>query len=953
MAVGALSFALPSSTPAERPYTNLINSTQFARNNFRPRKREWRRTVSPQETPGALKRNLKEYWGHDDFRHPQLEICTDAMRGCDLIVVAPTGLGKSLCFQLPAITIEHGVTIVVVPLISLMEDQIKHVLEKGIKAAMLNENTPDHELKEIRRQMSLGHPEIRLLYVTPESLFSLRHKTMFDRAYRQKQMVRLVVDEEWGLDFRPKYRELGNFLKEYQGIPVTALTASATQEVRTDIIRSLGIKKGYGQWVEPFNRSNLFYEVRYQGRGDADYDEDLGNQKSTVEDIADWIKAYKPVAKARNEANGIFIPAVLGIVYCRKVKDCQDVAAFLRDEGIKAQPYYKALQATNPGTLAAWNAGRIECIVATIAFGMGIDQPNVRYVIHYDMPKGFEGFYQETGRAGRDRHISHCLIFYSREDAKKVRWNHEMNERKRKKTTEEENPEDTLSPVNSFKALQHFLENTTQCRHIGICKYFGEKIDLRDPTVRLAYCQGMCDVCENNKTVRVKALQLSETVDIASQPEERPEILPPEPSRDPLDVISEEDSVADSLIQLGQRSDGFDLSDTDDFTVPPAPPDLTPGFPQETLFIPVSPSSLPPTPTIQHAPPQLVASFAPHASPANDSSHLSIISVSSSDRSPLVPASTKPSTSSSTTSSSKSSNNRPHMPVSLTPVLVRDLSAEALRPASERVFQPIRHRDVSQVTPRRIISHNAVAGPGPTTMINAQNRRSGSRHTSPVKRRRPEDKAEEMITPVRGVKYIDDSEEGTGLELKLTREQRIKAEKLLKSVEPAKGHGPYACYNQTPTASKVRKIASSRTVFKPPMARSPSKIRCDLIQKTAREDAVKEMTDALMACLAKGDLARKLLKGWGRDEKGPHRGRLIVGVARSLEHEIADMSRNDPAAYKGRIREFKQATKALRSSEAVNIISKGKLDELDDGNPAAAHLRAIEGCVKSWKEEAY
>ncbi|WVQ70235.1 uncharacterized protein L199_008461 [Kwoniella botswanensis] len=952
MSAGALSFTLPSSTPAERPYTNLINSTQFARNNFRPRERAWRRTVSPQENPGALKRNLRKYWGHDEFRHPQLEICTDAMRGCDLIVVAPTGLGKSLCFQLPAITIEHGVTIVVSPLISLMEDQVNHMVEKGIKAVMLKENMDEGALREIRRQMSLGHPEIRLLYVTPESLFSPKHKYMFDTAYKQKQMVRLVVDEahvisEWGLDFRPKYRELGNFLNEYRGIPVTALTASATQEVRNDIIRSLGIKKGYGQWVMPFNRLNLFYEVRYQGRGSAEDDEELEDQKSTVEEIADWIEAYTSKARARNVTNGIHRPCVTGIVYCRKTKDCEDVAYFLRERGIKAQPYYKALQAANPATLAAWNEGRVECIVATIAFGMGIDQPHVRYVVHYDMPKSFEGFYQETGRAGRDRHISHCLIFYSREDARKVRYNHELNERKRKKQGAEEDPEDILSPINSFKALQHFLENTTQCRHTGICKYFGEKIDLRDPSVKLAYCQGMCDVCKSNKQVRLSALQLTEGIEIASQPEEKEVEIPSMPSADPLDVISEEGSISGSLKGLGEGYGLDNLNSLDsesDDDVPQLIDDPQP------LFMPVSPSSLPPTPPAQLRPPDLLASINP-ASSATHTPVPSIVSLASSaNHSPLVPASTKSITSTvsmqgSSTPSSRSSDRGPAVPVSLTPVLKRDLSAEALRPVPERIFQPIRTRDITQVTPNR-----AIAGPGPSTvaLAHGQSNDRRSRDSSPVKRRRdPVD----MNTPVRGVRYIDDSEEGTSSELKLTREQRIKADKMLNSVEPVKGNGPFTCYDQTPTGIKFRKISSTRATFKPPIARSPNKIRCDLIQKPAREAAIKEMTDSLMGCLAKGELARKLLKGWGRDEKGQERGKLIVGIARVMEHEIADISRNDPSGYKGRIKQFRNATKALRSSEAVKMISKGRLDELDDGSPEILHLRALERCIRAWVHE--
>ncbi|WRT66995.1 uncharacterized protein IL334_003961 [Kwoniella shivajii] len=947
MAAGALSFALPSSTPAERPYTNLINSTQFARNNFRPKKRVWRRTISPQETPTVLRRNLKQYWKHDDFRHPQLEICIDAMRGCDLIVVAPTGLGKSLCFQLPAITIEHGVTIVISPLLSLMEDQVNHLTEMGIKAAMLKEGIEDSALKEIRRQMSLGHPEIRLLYITPESLFSPRHRTMFDIAYRQKQMARLVIDEahvisEWGLDFRPKYRDLGNFLKQYRGLPVTALTASATHEVRSDIVRSLGIKKGYGQWVMPFNRRNLFYEVRYQGRGSYEDDEELEDQKSTVEEIADWIEAFRPKARAKNVSNGINRPCVTGIVYCRKTKDCEDVACFLRDRGVKAQPYYKALNASNPVTLAAWNEGKVECIVATIAFGMGIDQPSVRYVIHYDMPKSFEGFYQETGRAGRDNHSSHCLIFYSREDAKKVRWNHEINEQKKKKQALVEDSEDTLSPINSFKSLQHFLENAGQCRHVGICDYFGEKIDFRDPSVKLAYCEGMCDVCKDSNKVRLAALRLSEGVDIASQPEEVPVQLPPLPSADPLDVISEEESISDSLLRFDNISDGFEFSDNDDHSPILEKP--------EPLFNPVSPTSLPPTPPVQEPPPDLLASVPvadPSSADRNPFLHITSVITAVLD-SPLVPTSSKSSAPSSATKTSLSpsskSSARPEIPVSLTPKLKRDLSAEFLRPIPERVFQPIRRRDVSEyTTPGR-----AVAGPGPSTVsfTEATTRR---REFSPAKRHTEHD----VTTPVRGVRYVEDSEEGTASELKLTREQRIKAERMLNSVEPIRGSGPFACYNQSPTAQKLRKISasSSRTSFKPPIAKSPNKVRCDLIQKSAREAGVKEMTAAMMASLAKGEMAKKLLKGWGRDETGKDRGRLLVGVVRTLEHEIADQSRNDPSAYKTRIKQFKNATKALRSPEAVDLISKGRLEELDDGTPEVSQLRALESCMRAWVEE--
>ncbi|WVQ98604.1 hypothetical protein IAU59_005734 [Kwoniella sp. CBS 9459] len=942
MTAGTLvqTFSLPSSTPAERPYTTLINSTQFARNNFQPRKREWRRTISPQETTVALRWNLQKYWGYSDFRHPQDQVCENAMRGCNMIVVAPTGLGKSICFQLPAITIEHGVTIVVSPLVSLMEDQLRGLHKKGIRAEMLGEKITDDKLTEIRKEMRLGHPKIRLLYVTPESLLSPRHKGMFDKTHEQKQMARLVVDEahvisEWGLDFRPRYREIGDFLQRYRGLPVTALTASATAEVRNDIIKSLNIQPGYGQWVMPFNRRNLYYEVRYQGRGseeDAEQDED---RKTAVEEIADFIQGYRPQAKAKNAANGIVRPCVTGIVYCRTTKDCENVSSFLGEQGIKSRPYYKARGTeANRITLEAWNDGMIECIVATIAFGMGIDQPHVRYVIHYDMPKSFEGYYQETGRAGRDGHNSHCIIFYSREDAQKVRRQHEMNQQKKRKHGAEEDPENTMSPVNSFKSLQHFLETTRRCRHIGICQYFGEKIDVSSQKSQLEYCEGMCDVCTSGRTVATRALQLSEGVEIASQPDIRPveEIVPLPPSPEVLDVISEEGSVAGSF-------DGFDLGDGEDFAFSededrgPAPKPLFPSLVQPENF------ASPLAPQLPNPPPATVI----RQTAPSPSTHTPIVAATSSHAS-------SPSTlhDSSTTlpSAATTSSGGVAIPVSMTPRLLRDISSEAILPAPERVFQPIRHRDVSQYTPTRS-SATAIAGPGPSTVsaAHAANRQMQKR------RREPSPPKREMITPVRGVTYLDNSEEGTGSELKLSKEQRMKAERMLNSVDPARGNGPYECYNNTPTNNKIRKISSARNTFKPPLFEAPHKVRCDLIQKPFREKGVSEMIDALKVGLAKGDLAKKVLRHWGRREHSLQRMKMLHDVAAVLEHEIADQSRNDPPGYQRRINEFKSATKFFRSPDLVQILIEDAFGEFDDmrERPEVGHLRALEKCMRAYR----
>ncbi|WWD15795.1 hypothetical protein CI109_100219 [Kwoniella shandongensis] len=901
---------LPPSTPAELPYPNLVNSTQYARNNFRPTKREWKRTISPQEGPPALQRNLQKYFGHKDFRHPQLEICTDSLRGCDLIVVAPTGLGKSLCFQLPAITIDHGVTIVVSPLKALMHDQVKTLQEKGIRVAQLNEDSPQEEKDEIKRQMKMGHPEIRLLYLTPEMLLSPRQKIMFDIAHRQRQIARLIIDEahvitEWGNTFRGTYRELGTFRERYPDIPITALTASATHDVRKDIIQSLRIKRGYGQWVMPFNRRNLFYEVRYQGGGSGDDDqEEVEQPQDKVDDIANFIEGYRPQAERRNRDNGIDRPCVTGVVYCRTTRSCWEVAEHLSQRGISARPFYKSLKKwEKDAAMQGWKEGTIECIVATIAFGMGIDQTNVRYVIHYDMPKTFEGYYQETGRAGRDGHISHCIMYYSREDAAKLRGLVEQEvakQRKRLSRLAEEDNADDVSPrsssLDSFKSLQFYAERARKCRHIGICNYFGEKIDDRDPNIKKAYCENMCDVCKNPAAVTMAAYRLTEDVPTASPiPEKEIEVIDP-PTKRPASRSSVT-SIPNSLIEF-HGADGFMFSDGFDEGEAKEP---------EVVERLVRPDPLSPSPEIaqQSAPTPLLPS---HRTPIVPASSSRVSSAPTSTHKTLSAPRTTASLSSAPTSSERPAARS----IDPTPRLERHLSAE----------RPIR---VLQINP--VISSG---DPGPSTLAHNKRRRE----PSPVI----------MVTPARGVTYLNDSEEGTGSDLKLTKEQRMKAERMLMSVDPVRGSGPFAFYDNV-TPLKYRKVSAGTGGFKPPIIKSPNKVRCDLITKQARDASVTSMTEALRGALGHGELARKALKALGRRENGSKRMKVLVNIARAMERDIADTSRNDPAGYARRITEFRKATKALRSEEVVDAIVKGDLDSFDDGSEEVKHLKKLEGCL--------
>ncbi|TXT13064.1 hypothetical protein VHUM_01465 [Vanrija humicola] len=526
-------FPLPSATPVSSTYP-CQTGTQYAKNNFKPRK--FSRVPSSTESHAALKRTLQKYWGHGDFRGPQLEICSYALRGCDLLVVAPTGLGKSVCFQVPAVTIEYGITVVVSPLLALIRDQVSGLQHKGIEAYQLSEKTSPEDIKEIKRQLSMGHPRLRLLYVTPETLFSAKYQTHFDRAYQQRQIVRLVVDEahvidEWGSSFRPTYRRLGEFRQRYPEVPITALTASATSDVRKDLLTILNMpqtpEQGLAQWVEPFNRKNLFYEIRYYG----------GNNRfnQIAEDLSNFIRGFIPEAKAINNRHGVSMPCVSGLVYCRYKADCDDIAAFLNERGVSARPFYASLpMSKRDETLDDWKAGKVECIVATIAFGMGVDQAHVRYVVHYDMPKSFEGYYQETGRAGRDGHMSRCLLYYSREDASRLRGLIEKEAERAKKDVNDQPTADRnkLRMVNSFKALQKYAETIGVCRHINICRYFGEQLDQVTPEIKAKYCNGLCDVCANRAGVFQRAGNLTEDIEIASP------IIAPMPLEAPVSSLS-------------------------------------------------------------------------------------------------------------------------------------------------------------------------------------------------------------------------------------------------------------------------------------------------------------------------------------------------------------------------------------------------------------------------------
>ncbi|MGI8966423.1 MAG: RecQ family ATP-dependent DNA helicase, partial [Limisphaerales bacterium] len=339
-------------------------------------------------TPVPLLPLLKQYFGFTSFRPLQEEIIRDAFAGKDTFALLPTGGGKSLCFQLPALT-RDGLTLVVSPLIALMKDQVDALQASGIAATFLNSSLDANESRA--RLRGLHNGEFRLLYAAPERLML----SGFLSDLQRWKINLIAVDEahcisEWGHDFRPEYRQLAELRGHFPNVPVMALTATATERVRSDIVKHLQLREP-NCYVASFNRPNLIYRV-------------LAKNKP-YEQTLDFVRGRG------NES---------GIVYCQSRKSAELVAERLNADGIKAKPYHAGLEQKERAThQELFLRDEIRVICATIAFGMGINKPNVRFVIHYDLPKNIEGYYQETGRAGRDGLPSECLLLFSAGDVVK------------------------------------------------------------------------------------------------------------------------------------------------------------------------------------------------------------------------------------------------------------------------------------------------------------------------------------------------------------------------------------------------------------------------------------------------------------------------------------------------------------------------------------------------------
>lgn len=416
-----------------------------------------------------LKDKLKEIFGYDQFRGNQEAIIQNILDKKNTFVIMPTGAGKSLCYQLPAL-VQDGTAIVISPLIALMKNQVDQLNAFGINAHFLNSTLTKTEINRVKKATLDG--KTKLLYVAPESLTKEENLVFLSKV----KISFVAIDEahcisEWGHDFRPEYRRIRQIINQMGELPVIALTATATPKVQQDIQRNLQMEDA-DLFKSSFNRENLYYEVR--------------PKKNIKKQLVRFVNQNKGKS---------------GIVYCLSRKKVEEIAELLKVNGFKAAPYHAGLEGpTRMQNQDAFLNEDVDIIVATIAFGMGIDKPDVRFVVHYDTPKSLEGYYQETGRGGRDGLEGNCLMFYSYNDILKLE-----KFSKDKPVTERDNAKMLLQEMSSYA-------ESSVCRRRQLLHYFGETYDVD--------C-GFCDNCKTPREKYASEIYLQKVLEAAQQTEER------------------------------------------------------------------------------------------------------------------------------------------------------------------------------------------------------------------------------------------------------------------------------------------------------------------------------------------------------------------------------------------------------------------------------------------------
>ena len=417
-----------------------------------------------------LRGKLKEVFGYSQFRGTQEAIIQNILNKHNTFVIMPTGAGKSLCYQLPSL-VADGLAVVISPLIALMKNQVDQMNAFGINAQFLNSTLSKSEITRVKKECLNG--SIKLLYVAPESLTKPENVDFLKKV----DIAFVAVDEahcisEWGHDFRPEYRRIKEIIAQIGNLPIIALTATATPKVQLDIQKNLNME-GANLFKSSFNRTNLFYEVR--------------QKRHAKKQLIQFLKGHKGKS---------------GIIYCLSRKKVEEIAEMLNVNGFNAAPYHAGLEASvREKNQDGFLNEDIDIVVATIAFGMGIDKPDVRFVVHYDVPKSLEGYYQETGRAGRDGLEGHCLMFYSHNDINKLE---KFN--KDKPVQERENSRVLLQEMS-------FYAESPVCRRKQLLHYFGEEFTQDN-------CGG-CDNCVNPKDKFEGKDYVHKAIDAALQTGER------------------------------------------------------------------------------------------------------------------------------------------------------------------------------------------------------------------------------------------------------------------------------------------------------------------------------------------------------------------------------------------------------------------------------------------------